>query len=188
MEEQKTCAELIGNRLASRLNDLDEMVPLLRAEDIQIEITNPFKITAHVRMLEERYSYDVYGDFSGGHSAREFIAMEICDDVADMHRDNQLDDFHSYGLCADAKTDDHGAYIEWQLSWGGPSDGFRFYITPDGQPHRITYFFHDWFDGAERVLSGDDLELLRDAFVMMFGDDSYAAEFWGDQMEGRRNG
>ena len=42
------------------------------------------------------------------------------------------------------------------FSYGGPADYVRFYH--DG---RISYVFHDWFDGAEKFLIGDDKKLCQ---------------------------
>ena len=54
-------------------------------------------------------------------------------------------------------------YWRWQLSWGGPSDEFRFYADgPECDPHRIEYVFLDWFDGHARKLRGHDESLLCD--------------------------
>lgn len=46
-------------------------------------------------------------------------------------------------------------YWRYQISWGGPSDEFRFFINPDLSCHRIEYWFLDWFDGAHRDCSRD---------------------------------
>jgi hypothetical protein len=69
--------------------------------------------------------------------------------------------FCDYGLsfdfvAADTFPDQREAYFRYQLSWGGPSDEFRFFAGPDYSCHRIEYWFLDWFDGACRVLSGHD--------------------------------
>jgi hypothetical protein len=60
------------------------------------------------------------------------------------------------------------AYFRWQLSWGGPSDEFRFYANPDISIHRIEYWFLDWFDGAYRTLEGNDFELLEKVFDIFY--------------------
>jgi hypothetical protein len=72
-----------------------------------------------------------------------------------------------YGLCFDYVSpstydDQKEAFFRYQLSWGGPSDEFRFFVNPDFSCHRIEYWFLDWFDGAHRVLSGDAEALLAD--------------------------
>jgi hypothetical protein len=76
-----------------------------------------------------------------------------------------LGTFTEYGLCFDyvtalTFTDQKEAYFRYQLSWGGPSEEFRFFVNPDLSCHRIEYWFLDWFDGANRVLSGDDESLM----------------------------
>jgi hypothetical protein len=72
-----------------------------------------------------------------------------------------------YGLCFDYVTpetfrDQKEAYFRYQLSWGGPSDEFRFYVNPDFSCHRIEYWFLDWFDGAHIVLTDDTESLLTE--------------------------
>lgn len=70
-----------------------------------------------------------------------------------------------YGLCfdyvlPDTFADQPEAYFRYQLSWGGPSDEFRFFVNPDLSCHRVEYWYLDWFDGAQRVFSGDDRAFL----------------------------
>jgi hypothetical protein len=45
------------------------------------------------------------------------------------------------------------------LSCGGPADGFRLTVDEDGDPLRLEYYFHDWFDGAARTVKGDAFDL-----------------------------
>ena len=68
---------------------------------------------------------------------------------------------YEYGLSFDYVKpgtfgdDQPEGYWRYQLSWGGPSDEFRFFISPGGTlpPYKITYHFMDWFDGAHRDIS-----------------------------------
>lgn len=54
-------------------------------------------------------------------------------------------------------------YWRYQISWGGPSDEFRFF--DDGHDGaRVEYWFLDWFDGAHRILRGTDRELMLEIF------------------------
>jgi len=89
---------------------------------------------------------------------------------------------HAYGLSFDyvpvgAFADQHEGYFRYQLSWGGPSDEFRFYVSYDKQPYQIQYHFMDWFDGARRVLRGTDRELLEKIFQWFEDGGSVQAEF-----------
>ena len=46
-------------------------------------------------------------------------------------------------------------YYRLQLSWGGPSDEFRIYITQDKEIDIIEYWYMDWFDGAHVLVTKD---------------------------------
>lgn len=90
-----------------------------------------------------------------------------------------------YGLSADYVApgtfgdDQDEGYFRWQLSWGGPSDEFRFYVSPHRHgfaPYRIEYRFHDWFDGAGVDLSGEDFEILGWVFEWLWSDPAHAMD------------
>jgi len=75
--------------------------------------------------------------------------------------------FNEYGLGFDyvaphTFTDQRRGYFCYQLSWGGPSDEFRFYVDEWLKPTRIEYWFLDWFDGAKKILSGQTYNLLAE--------------------------
>lgn len=48
--------------------------------------------------------------------------------------------------------------ITLQLSWGGPSDGFKFYQDAEGLVTEGYYFFADWFTYDEFQLTESELE------------------------------
>jgi hypothetical protein len=78
--------------------------------------------------------------------------------------DDNLGNLADYGLSFDyvaAGTfdDQREAYFRYQLSWGGPSDEFRFFVNPDLTCHRVEYWFLDWFDGAHRICTGEGEKL-----------------------------
>jgi len=65
--------------------------------------------------------------------------------------------------------DQRVGYYQYLLSWGGPSDEFRFYVRDSGI-YRIEYWFLDWFDGAKRIVrSKKDFRLLSAIFYIMGG-------------------
>ena len=85
--------------------------------------------------------------------------------------DSEIDEnsLFEYGLSFDyveGGTDynPENGYFRWQLSWGGPSDEFRFYADPDLSCHYVEYAYLDWFDGATRELTGDNKKLLLDIY------------------------
>lgn len=83
------------------------------------------------------------------------------------------DSLYDYGLSFDyvqpgTFKDQHEGYARYQLSWGGPSDEFRFYVGPGFELQRAEYWFLDWFDGASRNVTNVDIvqsiyEWFRDA-------------------------
>ena len=84
--------------------------------------------------------------------------------------------FHEYGLDfsyvePDTFTDQREGYLRYQLSWGGPSDEFRYYVNADGSVHRVEYWFLDWFDGAHIKLTGDNENLMLNVFEWLTGGD-----------------
>ena len=76
--------------------------------------------------------------------------------------DGDIEDFNNYGLSFDyvPRDDDGGGYFRYQISWGGPSDEFRFFVDIEHKCYRVEYWFMDLFDGACRELDGDDLSLM----------------------------
>jgi len=82
--------------------------------------------------------------------------------------DEELGNLYEYGLSFDyvapgTFTRQNEGYWRYQISYGGPSDEFRFYASgPDCDCYRIEYVFLDWYDGHKRALKGKDLELLKE--------------------------
>jgi len=80
-----------------------------------------------------------------------------------------LGSFHEYGLSFDYVApgtfgdDQREGYFRYQLSWGGPSDEFRFYVSgPDYDVYRVEYWFLDWFDGSHITVT--DSQVLLEIF------------------------
>lgn len=89
---------------------------------------------------------------------------------------------YDYGLSFDyvpAKTfnGQRVGYWRWQISWGGPSDEFRFYTDGERNLTRIEYRFMDWFDGAGRTLRGTRRALLEELWTWFDDCGSVQAEF-----------
>ncbi len=52
-----------------------------------------------------------------------------------------------------------------ELSYGGPQDYFTIEVNPETKEiEGIIYHFLDWFDGAERVLEGEEFEAVAQMF------------------------
>ena len=100
----------------------------------------------------------------------------------DEEGDKDLGHFHEYGLCFDYvaagtfKDQDEG-YFRYQISYGGPSEEFRFYTDAGMNLHRVEFWFMDWYDGASRTLRGEDYTLLTEIFEFFKEIGSAEAEF-----------
>ena len=62
-----------------------------------------------------------------------------------------FDPQHALHVDVVVNEDGEPQYGQYLMSWGGPSDEFRFYY--DG---RIEYVFMDWYDGATRDVTEHD--------------------------------
>lgn len=92
--------------------------------------------------------------------------------------DPEIGTFNEYGLSFDFVAPDtfgqKDGYWRYQISWGGPSDEFRFYPVRGAvigeynnvNLDRVTYCFMDWFDGYNRKLTGKDEALMLEIFYM----------------------
>ena len=57
-----------------------------------------------------------------------------------------------------------------QVSWGGPSDEFRCEVDDDGKIEAIEYRFMNWFDGASREVTDDEVfDFLQDYVDLQLG-------------------
>jgi len=116
--------------------------------------------------------------------------IEVLRDLWEFYCEGGQDDYHpehesnmwEYGLSFDyvpvgTWEDQTEGYFRYQLSWGGPSDEFRFFVSMDRRPYRIQYHFMDWFDGAKRILHGTDEALLEEIFGWFAEGGGVDAEF-----------
>jgi hypothetical protein len=81
-----------------------------------------------------------------------------------------LGTFDEYGLSFDYVKPgtferQRRGYFRYQLSYGGPSDEFRFYCDENLNPVEIEYWFLDWFDGAHIDLTGENYNLMEEIFL-----------------------
>jgi hypothetical protein len=127
-------------------------------------------------------------------TCKDRINQELKDRISDLKtlwnlyqedsekNDPDLGNFAEYGLCFDyvaPKTfkGQRKGYFRYQLSYGGPSDEFRFYTEQNFKHNplswgksisfsvtKIEYVFLDWFDGASKKLTGKNFDLLSEIF------------------------
>ena len=90
-------------------------------------------------------------------------------------KDPELDDdeygnWTEYGLSFDyvpkgTFKDQKRGYFRFQISYGGPSEEFRFYADPELQLTSVEFWYLDWFDGAKVNVTGKNLKLLEEVFT-----------------------
>ena len=102
---------------------------------------------------------------------------KVCEGEGNLSEDvNGYGSLNEYGLSFDYCYPDKGnpGYFRYQLSWGGPSDEFRIYADKRSEYNwviwKIEYWFMDWFDGAHKVLVGDDLKFMNNLLIGFFMD------------------
>ncbi len=140
VEKQPTCAERIGPELESTLNTLR---PLLRA------------YFGEPQPCRECQNCDTAIDPEDFESLAENCECPVTEEALNEH--GLGFDYVARGTFEGQEE----GYFRYQLSWGGPSDEFRFYTEgPHFEPYRIEYWFMDWFDGASRTLYGSDLDFM----------------------------
>lgn len=127
-------------------------------------------------------------------TCRERIREHLTSRVSDLRRlwkayqtgdDDGVPDLgniYEYGLSFDyvaAGTfkDQREGYFRYQISWGGPSDEFRFFTDAQRQVTRIEYWFLDWFDGAKVTLHGKREAFLLELFAWFDECGAVEAEF-----------
>jgi len=125
-KREKTCKELIKSEYRKECEKLTWLFAVLYG-DASEEIKNKFF---------EYHGYDVPEDAADcGEKAQEILCnygLEI-----------------SYNLPEDNRS---RGYLRWLVSWGGPSDEWRFYFVPgESKPYKIEYIYSDWFDSAKVV-------------------------------------
>lgn len=164
--KKPTCEERIDSHMKSRLDDLRTM---MQPDASMVELIDDGTLDTVICIGDEEFRYDVetaaeWRDSDGSFDVDLFVSDRAWDQVCETLWER----FGEYGLSwdyveADSENGDPG-YFRYQISWGGPSDEFRFFVDYGGQLYCVEYWFLDWFDGASRTLHGDDYQLLEQIF------------------------
>jgi len=89
----------------------------------------------------------------------------LCQDNSEVSHPD-LGRFDEYGLAFDYVSPgtfkNKRGYWRYQLSWGGPSDEFRFFTDENLLIIKVEYWFLDWYDGAHITLRGSTRGLLEE--------------------------
>lgn len=140
---QPTCAERIGEHLASRLENFGALVYLASGRD---------PATDGGLTSTERDSISQVAEGEG-------IDLQAPEDD---RREEAQQRIYEGPLSVERKI-----LIRVDLSTGGPADWFEVVIDPSDpnefdRVERITYHFADWFDHAETTLVGPEFDAARE--------------------------
>lgn len=161
----KTCQDKVTYALESRMTDLR---PLINpAPEYLTMRTSP---AAKISDIGKKHDF-IYAD----HTIAVLTIDEIdewsilFDQYKDQIREAADQALNEYGLAVDyvpGNTDfnDGAGYIRYQISYGGPSEEFRFYIDADLNCYKIEFWYLDWFDGAGTEVKGSDRKLMLSLF------------------------
>ena len=169
--KQATCAERVDAHMASRFADLKV---LFRTADCDAEELRDYLSGLGGDQCEcDSCKGSGWVDAEGEATTEDADGAEECSDCdgSGLDRDEadeQLrEEVCNYGLsfdyvAPDTFGDQPEGYWRYQFSTGGPADELRLYGDHQaGRPHKMEYWFLDWFDGAFRHLSGDAADTGR---------------------------
>ena len=175
---QESCNERIDRHYKSRIEDLRLMFDP-QPEDCSLSDNGTLDTVICIGDREFIYSdtSDYRDDETGEMDLDAFL-----DDNFDDIRNDMYEDFYDYGLSFDyvpigTFNDQHEGYFRYQISWGGPSEEFRFFCGPDYNPYKIEFWFLDWGDGACKRLYGNDLDILMQVWDQFKDTGTAQAEF-----------
>ena len=154
--EDRTCADRITDSLDSHATSIAVMLNPSE-DDIEIKDNGTLDTVVVVDdVYQESFSPDFVADYreDNGEIDLEQFRWDIFDEV----REKLYEAFYDYALCFDyvsAVTDEdeyQRGFFRYQISWGGPSEEFRFYTDEFLNLTHTEYWFLDWFDGASKTI------------------------------------
>ena len=159
---QPTCADLVSSAMESRIDDLHLMTNPSR-DDVTIRDDGTLDTVLCLGDDEFRFAD------TSAYRIPDLDLDALLDDEFDAMADTMRERFYEYGLSFDyvapgTFTDQNQGYFRYQISWGGPSEEFRFFVNPDFSCYRIEFWYLDWHDGASVTLADDDESLLMQIF------------------------
>lgn len=165
--KQPTCEQRVGPSLDSTINDIRIMIWGARQNDL--ELIYDGTIDTVIRVGDAEFRYYKYETADCRNEDGNFDMEAFFDDHKCEIDDELRDRWFEYGLCFDyvaagTFSDQKQGYFRYQLSCGGPSTEFRFFVDPDLICWKIEYWFLDWWDSACRTLHGNDYKLMLDVF------------------------
>lgn len=187
--KQESCADRVARHCESRLEDLRLMMSPDR-DDVALIDDGTLDTVLQCGNEEFRYSQDERSAYCDDETG-EFDIDTFIDDRFDDIRDTMYERFSEYGLSFDyvephTFRDQDEGYLRYQISWGGPSEEIRFYVSLGSrgyQLYRAEFWLLDWFDGVHVNVTNDERarnNSLQYAGLEVFRDGELVADTFCD--------
>jgi len=171
--KDQTCADRVTDSLDRRATSIAVMLNSSE-EDIEIKDTGTLDTVVTVDdVYEESFSQEFAADYRDENGELDLDQFRA--DIFDEVREKLYEAFWDYGLdfsYVPSETDEdeyQRGYFRYQISWGGPSEEFRFYTDEHLNLTHTEYWFLDWFDGASKTIGSthkhyDTVQMLWSQF------------------------
>ena len=165
--KEKTSKELVRGAFESRLQDIRIFLNPLPSdaeisEDKKWLLMGDVEIDINDLGVDLDDCLDDDGDLNPCEIAHQ--SMLNNNNIAEELTDR----FGQYGLSFDyvepvtTEKDDtlqHRDYYRYQISWGGPSEEFRFYVNNENELERAQFWYFHWCNGASVECTADETVL-----------------------------
>ena len=136
--------------------------------DKQMYLKEKLKLARRVAHMENKTCKDLVKQALAGR-IKDLETLFDLWQSGDEEGDSKLGTFNEYGLAFDYVApgifkDQKRGYFRYQISYGGPSEEFRFYTDENLSPTRIEFWYLDWFDGAKVILKNKAYALMQEIF------------------------
>ncbi len=153
-KEHQTCAELVQHSFESRTDDLHR---LFKAQCDASGAEDGYAVGGNAvcsDCIDDALAEKQRTEPPDQNLSRPFTCTSCNADIPD--EDGGIEDLgnlYEYGLSFDYVApgtfgDQPEGYARFQISWGGPSEEYRFYVGPGFELQRAEFWYLDWFDGA----------------------------------------
>ena len=161
---EPTCADKVDRACRNRLDDIR---CLFDPSPSMVELSDDGTLDTVLMVGDNEFRYSDTSEYreNGTFDLDEFLTDNWTEIQGELY-----DRFNEYGLSfdyvpSDTFEDQDRGYFRYQISYGGPSEEFRFYYCDENlYPYDIEFWYLDWFDGASHTLTGNDKALMNSVF------------------------
>ena len=169
---KETCADKVHAACDSRLESIRIMLSP-EESDVTLYDDGTLDTVLYCDDEEFRLSADATMAYRDGDTGEMLYLDELIESEFDHIRETMYERFCEYGLSFDyvepeTSEGQSEGYLRYQISYGGPSEEIRFYVSPGPNRwhlYRAEFWYLDWFDGAMvDVTNNSIVQTLYDHF------------------------